>query len=340
MKSDHIKTIRYMGNKEKLLDFIIPEIEAITNPGDAICDLMAGTNSIGYALKKRNLIIANDIQTYSYIVGKALLSNYSIPTNDELRIFIEDKYIENKNKRIFSFFQDNYTDTYFSEQQCVDIDSIRFSLEDLKSPMKEYVLTLLMSVMCKVQSSPGHFAQFMPKEHKRIVPLRAMNVYELMFSKNLDFQNFIKSEYTNLIFNLDYNILLENKVIDSVECYYLDSPYTTDQYSRFYHVLETVAKYDYPVLEHKAKYRNDRSKSKFSSKNTVRDEFEKIISFVAKKGKKLVISYSNKGVLNADELIELSKIYFSNVNVKYFDYKHSSQGNGSINIKELLLVLS
>ena len=328
-----------MGNKEKLLDFIIPEIEAITLPGETICDLMAGTSSIGYALKKRNKIIANDIQYYSYVVGKTLLSNFQIPTNSQLKEMIETKYLENKETKEFTFFEDNYTDTYFSQQQCIDIDSIRYSLDTLGSPVKDYVLTLLMSVMCKVQSSPGHFAQYMPKEHIRILPLRLMKVYELMYTKNSDFLNFINSDFENQVFNLDYNILLESDIVDEVECFYLDSPYTTDQYSRFYHVLETIAKYDYPALEHKAKYRNDRSKSKFCSKNTVRDEFEKIISFVANKGKKLVISYSNKGIIEVDELIELCKLYFKNVNVKYFDYKHSSQGNGNIKIQEVLLVL-
>lgn len=340
MKSDHIKTIRYMGNKEKLLDYIIPEIEAITLPGDVICDLMAGTNSIGYALKKRNTIISNDIQTYSYVIGKALLSNYDIPTNEQLKDLITKKYEENKNLKKFSFFQENYTDTYFSEHQCIDIDSIRYSAETLKSPLKDYVLTLLMSVMCKVQSSPGHFAQFMPKDHKRIIPLREKNVYELFYEKNRDFKNFVQSDYTNKVFNQDYNILLKNDLIDRVECFYLDSPYTTDQYSRFYHVLETVVKYDYPILEHKAKYRNDRIKSKFSSRNTVKNEFEKIISFVAQNKKKLVISYSNKGILDSDELIELANRYFNDVKVKFIDYKHSSQGNGNIKIKEMLLILS
>ena len=44
---DNIQTIRYMGNKNKLLDFIIPEIEKITTPKSIVCDLMSGTNCIG-----------------------------------------------------------------------------------------------------------------------------------------------------------------------------------------------------------------------------------------------------------------------------------------------------
>ena len=80
MEYDYIHTIRYMGNKNKLLSAIIPEIENVTKPGDVVCDLMAGTNSIGYALKKRNKIISNDIQFYSYVIGSFMLGN-DVPPN-------------------------------------------------------------------------------------------------------------------------------------------------------------------------------------------------------------------------------------------------------------------
>ena len=72
---DNIQTIRYMGNKHKLLDFIIPEIEKITKPKSIVCDLMSGTNCIGYALKSRYTIYANDVQKYSECIAKALIEN-------------------------------------------------------------------------------------------------------------------------------------------------------------------------------------------------------------------------------------------------------------------------
>ena len=79
---NNIKTIRYMGNKNKLLDFIIPEIKNITKKGDIICDLMCGTCSIGYALKDRNCIYSNDIQYYSYIIGKGMIENNAETINE------------------------------------------------------------------------------------------------------------------------------------------------------------------------------------------------------------------------------------------------------------------
>ena len=106
MSYKNIQTIRYMGNKNRLLDFVVPEIESLTAPGDVVCDLMAGTHSIGYALKERNTVYANDIQYYSYIIGKTLLGNYKIPTESEAHkdIDVFFKY-NNKNKNL-SFFEE------------------------------------------------------------------------------------------------------------------------------------------------------------------------------------------------------------------------------------------
>lgn len=338
MSYNNIQTIRYMGNKNKLLNFIIPEIESVTNPGDVVCDIMAGTNAIGYALKDRNVIFSNDIQFYSYIIGKTLLDNYKIPSIEEVHEDI-DKYIEkNELKKTFTYFKDNYTDTYFSEEQCEDIDNIRYAIERQNNEYKKnFYLTLLMSVMCKAQSTTGHFAQFLPKENERVQLLREISILDSFYKKLEDFKTFVVSNYENKIFNLDYKDLFKKEEIKKVKCFYLDSPYTTDQYSRFYHILETVCKYDYPRLNYKAKYREDRVMSDFCYKKSVAKEFENIISFAKNNNSSLIISYSNHGVIKVEEIVKIAKKYYNNVIVNYINYEHSTQGNGNININEVII---
>lgn len=339
-KYPFIQTIRYMGNKGKLLDELIPAIESLTNPGDVICDIMAGTNAVSYALKPRNILITNDIQYYSYVISKCLLNNYSIPSIEEAHNDLDENYNLNIEKRFFSFFVDEYTDTYFAEKQCLDIDSLRYAIEKIKDDSKKsFYLTVLMSAMCKAQSTTGHFAQFMNKNHKRIIPLRKLSIYDLFFEKINDFKSFKCSKYDNFHFNLDYKLLFKNDLMNNVKCFYLDSPYTADQYSRFYHILETVCKYDNPVLEHKAKYRNDRVQSDFCYKNKVAGEFENIISFCKSKKAPLVISYSNHGVITIEEICNIASKYYSNIDVKNIDFEHSSQGKGTINIQEVIIIL-
>ena len=88
----------------------------------------------------------------------------------------------------------------------------------------------------------------------------------------------------------------------NVDVFYLDPPYTTDHYSRFYHVLETLVKYDYPSLERKkyhgemrimnGRYRNDRFQSNYCIPSKGYGEFERIIKMINKTGAAIVMSYS------------------------------------------------
>ena len=105
-----IKTIRYMGNKNKLLDFIIPEIINNSSKDDIICELMAGTNCVSYALKDKRKIYTNDIQYYSYIISNALIKNNSKVISSENAIKdLEEKYKINLESHKYDFFKKNYS---------------------------------------------------------------------------------------------------------------------------------------------------------------------------------------------------------------------------------------
>lgn len=73
-----INTIQYLGSKKELLYWLVPFIESNTEKGDTILDVFAGTGSVGYALKHRNIIYSNDVQHYSYTINKAILGSYDL----------------------------------------------------------------------------------------------------------------------------------------------------------------------------------------------------------------------------------------------------------------------
>lgn len=337
---NNIKTIRYMGNKNKLLDFIIPEIKNITKKGDIICDLMCGTCSIGYALKDRNCIYSNDIQYYSYIIGKGMIENNAetineTTVNEEIIPNMEDNL---KNKYL-TYFQDNFSDTYFSKEQCIEIDSIRYAIEKVENEYKKALyLICLMYAMSKCESTTGHFAQYLPKDHKRVIPLRKKKIIKEFIDKSKDFENMIFSKYDNKSFNLDYKDFFKTNEFHNVECFYIDTPYTGEQYSRFYHVLETICKNDKPELEFKGKYRKDRYMSDFSLRANVKEEFKNMLSTLSENNKKVVLSYSNKALVPVDELEFIFNKLFKHVKLITTEYSHSSQGKGSAKLDEVVFV--
>ena len=177
-----IQTIRYMGNKVNLLDEIIPVIEENYKVGSCICDLMAGTNTVSYALKDNYKLITNDIQIYSKIISDAIICNKETINLDDFGSYFIDLYNTNIRDLEFRFFIDNYADKYFSFEQCRQIDSIRFAIE--KSDVnRSAALTALMYSMNLAQSTPGHFAQFLPSTHPRVKPLRKIDILHNFFIK-------------------------------------------------------------------------------------------------------------------------------------------------------------
>ena len=333
-----LSTIRYMGIKTNLLSEIIPAIRNITPENGIVLDLMAGSNTVSYALKEFFTVYTNDIQEYSYIISKAVIENQSEIISKETAKNDLDKNIQKNLKQPkFNFFEKVYSDTYFSKLQCKYIDSIRYAIEQTDNEYKkDLYLFALMCAMCKVQSTPGHFAQYMPKDHPRIIPLQKMDIYNEFLEKCDNYGSLYFNNNKNKAFCCDYKELFK-KDIGHIDTIYLDSPYSQEQYSRFYHILETIVKYDSPTVNYKAKYRDNRFQSDFCYKSKVKREFENIMTFCGKNKINLVISYSNKGVLSADELEKLCNNFFNTVNIHEINYTHSTQGKGIKNLNELII---
>lgn len=87
---------KYMGSKKPILPFVLSEIGRWVKPGDLIVDLMAGTHTIGYALKPICRIAANDIQKYSLVIGRTLLNcSHQPPLPEELFTQLRRYYLHN-----------------------------------------------------------------------------------------------------------------------------------------------------------------------------------------------------------------------------------------------------
>jgi len=340
-----IDVMRYMGNKQKLLSFIVPHIIEETKEGETIFDLFAGTHSVGYALKERNKILANDILVASYIIGKAIIENnsFSISSN-EAKTDLYPLYLKNIERKCYTFFEEKYSGTYFSDFQCTDIDSIRYAIENtlVNEYKKALYLTSLIYAMCYAQSTPGHFAQYMPNNHPRIKELQKISIWDVFLRKCDDLDiNF--SKFQNQVFNFDYRIFFDDEkykhILYEPVLFYIDPPYTGEQYSRFYHLLETMIKYDYPLLNHKGLYREDRFKSRFCYLKTVTQEFDYLLRRISKlNSPKAIISYANTGLISQYDLLKICKKYFRKVSYKENSYPHSTQGKGANGVLELLFV--
>ena len=341
---ENINVMRYMGNKRKLLGSITGVIEQLTKPGEKIVDLMAGTHAVGFAMSGRNAVVANDIGAYSEPIGKALLQRPENFDPDKYQKLIAEAAAENRSAGEYQFFQTHYADTYFSLKQCVEIDDLRYAIETLyayDTYAADLAMAALISSMCYAQSTPGHFAQFMPADHARVQPLRAISILEA-FSERFRFWPIESASFSNEVLAEDWRLVFTAGFASDAKVIYIDPPYNTEQYSRFYHLLETVVKYDRPSLAHKALYRENRFKSNFSYKRTVNKEFADIFEMAGNSGSAdILLSYSSTGIVEKETFARLCQPWYKLQNIKEFRHPHSTQGKGmKTDVQELLLQFS
>lgn len=234
----------------------------------------------------------------------------------------------------FNLFSKNYAGTYWSFEQCTWIDAIRKSADSYSGlPIRACILSSLMYAMSYTTQSTGHFAQYRDGSDRDamndILSYRIKSLPELFKKKFIELTSTlvtpvrqVATPTLNYIECLDY--VPPNSTI------YADPPYAPVHYSRFYHALETLVRYDYPEIEFKGRYRNDRHQSLFSKRGTVSTAFSQLFDKIIERNCRMVLSYSNKGVLDIEELIALARQHFQRdnyfVTFRTLDYVHSTMG--------------
>lgn len=132
----------------------------------------------------------------------------------------------------------------------------------------------------------------------------------------------------NQAFNQNSNLLVRNEQLEG-DIVYIDPPYTTTQYTNSYHVLETIARYDYPEIFGKTGRRVKREFSSYSNKAKALEEFEDLIRQL--NIRHVLISYSNHSIIALEDLINIIKKFAINkkVNIETFDYRSYATNNKS-----------
>lgn len=259
----------------------------------------------------------------------------------------EDLYdIEKRQQRLineefdlgFSLFAKNYSGTYWSYEQCIWIDSIRAVAEDYKSSVGYYaILSALIFAMSYTSQSTGHFAQFREVTRQNVEDIllyRRKDILSLFVKKLDELISLLDMTpvHSMTVTSLDYldclRIIPENSIV------YADPPYSAVHYSRFYHVIETLVRYDHPHLEYKGRYRDDRHQSPFDKRKEVTNAFQLLFKAVNERKSHLILSYSDNGLVKYDELLEIGRKIIGNhydISLKKKNYTHSKMGRSDEN---------
>ena len=247
----------------------------------------------------------------------------------------------------FHLFVKYYSGTYWSYTHCVWIDSIRAVAEEYKGKSDYYIiLSSLIYAMSYTSQSTGHFAQFRDVTESNmhdIMLYRIRDIWTYFEKKFLEILNMVDVEATNryTITTLDYLDCL--RLIERNTIVYADPPYSSVHYSRFYHAIETLIRYDYPNVKYKGRYREDRHQSPFGKKTEVKNAFGKLFKGVKNKNSHLILSYSDNGMITQDEIMEIGNSIMGNQykgDIQVKEYIHSKMGRSDIHsmgVNELII---
>ncbi len=254
----------------------------------------------------------------------------------------------NFDNSIYHLFAKYYSGTYWSFQQCLWIDALRRVAEDYKdTPVFNVILSSLMYSMSYCSQSTGHYAQYRDAKSESskndilIYRLRDIRLYfETKFNQLK--QHLGSNNFDHTVTSLDYRKCLE--VMEPGTLVYADPPYAFVHYSRFYHAIETLVKYDYPKVDHKGRYRSDRHQSPFGRRREVKQAFQSLFLGIKNKKSNLILSYSNTGMISLNEILQIARDTMGKdyeVTYKEQDYKHSTMGRNddkSKDVKEYLII--
>lgn len=308
----NISNRRYTGSKYKLLDWI-EELILENCEGESFFDVFAGTGVVSERMSKHyNRVIMNDFLFSNEIIYKAFFGN------DEYDVDVIEKYKQKfqfiKPNRIRdNYFSINFGEKYFSKNDAKLIGKIREEIENLKRVLsdREYCILLasLLYSMDKVANTVGHYDAY-----RKINDIEDKFVYDLI--------NPEKASDKFSIYRMDANKLVKKVKADIA---FIDPPYNSRQYSRFYHVLENIVQWKKPQLEGTALKPQAENMSEYCRSNAP-EVFADLIKNI--NVKYIIVTYNNtynsksSSSKNKITLEEITEILSSKGKTTIFEKKH------------------
>lgn len=244
-------------------------------------DVFGGTGVVtASVLDMYNSFIINDFLFSNEIIYKAffLQEVYDQKKLDN----IAKKYNKiNKSKLASNYVSNNYGDKYFKMEDAKLIgyirEDIKIKKEAGKITNKEYYILLasLLYSFDKSANTVGHYDAYIKGKE-----IRTSFTFSLIEPINLGDKDIE-------IYRKDSNTLAREVQADIA---FVDPPYNSRQYSRFYHVMETITKWKKPALAGTAMKPPEENMSEYCRSNAP-NKFEDLVKHL--NVRYIVVTYNN-----------------------------------------------
>ncbi|MGB0879552.1 MAG: DNA adenine methylase [Polaribacter sp.] len=268
---------RYIGNKAKLTHWIMEIIQKKTTGKDTFIDIFSGTAIVAKkAMKTYKNVILNDILYSNNIIYQAFFENKKWDSKKLIDIVNEYNTLNPKDLKE-NYFSKNFGGKFYEKNISKLIGYIRQNIENQKNELnsKEYaiLITSLIYTIDRLANTVGHFDAYI----KKPITKKPLN-FRLIQTENFEGAKIYQEDSNKLARKLKGDIA------------YIDPPYNSRQYSRFYHIYENLVQWKKPELYGVALKPKAENMSKYctvKAKNSFKDLIENL------EVKYLAVSYNN-----------------------------------------------
>ncbi len=356
--------IAYIGNKRRVLGFLYGIFRRLEERAEirSFVDPFAGTGSVARLARLMGYRVwANDWEEYSRIINSAYLQ---ITPAVLSRLYPEDGGIGGLLSRlnglggkppkpfISRHFAPKSTEgadyrserLFYTRENALFLDRVRQRIEELyppediderKLPERELLIALLLYEASTHANTSGVFKAF----HKGYGGHGKDALRRITSPMELELPVLVEGTAPAFVGREDAAAFLRRRSFDLC---YLDPPYNGHQYGSNYHLLNSLARWDFPevdesrsedgILQSKGGIRTDwnETRSPFCSRRTAPRALRELVE--AADCRFLVLSYNSEGIIPLEDLIDLLSSY-GEVEISTLDYVKYRGGRQSLSRK-------
>ena len=267
-----------------------------------------------------------------------------------------------------------YAGSYFGIAQALEIDLLRHNLNSMSAAnllsswqQQALLASILSAASATVHSAGKHFAQPLTAATSANISFRSTR---LLQDRRLSLaERFLNASVVinarPATYDSRHDAVLgeaehfSQRGLADIDVIYMDPPYTAQQYSRFYHILETITIYQVPSLFGatgrltSGLYPANRYKSRFSSKKSAKPAMLTLLKAARDSGTSAIISYSasdprsdgNARMISLNEILDMCVTLYGRTNVqsqrllhRYRQFNSEERANTQRNDPEMLIV--
>jgi adenine-specific DNA-methyltransferase len=312
--------MKYMGSKRAMLLNGLGELLAREVPkASRFVDLFTGSGTVAkhVAQSYQIPVLASDLQEYSVaLAGSVICRDRPLEAQRiwERWLISASEYLDEKKAkpielsgmtaatvsvvRAWSAQRQDlpitaaYGGHYFSATQAIWIDALRATLPR-GLERRQLALAALIQAASQCAASPGHTAQpFQPTLTARKFLFESWRKDVLNYTKrNLITLAGVAAKTKGFALKADANILAEDLSVGDLV--FIDPPYSGVHYSRFYHVLESIASGQPGAVSGVGRYPEERKRprSRYSIQTQSGNAIRQLLETTASRGARVIITF-------------------------------------------------